>query len=704
MKQINLLLTTLIALSTLTMCTSKSNQGSENPFFCESKTPHGTFPFDQLKNEHFLPAMEEAIKQHNAEIDAIIKNQDAPTFENTIEAIDRAGGMLNKVASVFFALNSAETNDEMQKIAQEISPMLTEHGNNITLNEELFARVKTVYEQKEKLDLNPEQARLLQSSYESFANNGADLPSDKKAKYKELSKELSIASLNYGQNTLAQVNSFNIVIEDKERLSGLSDDFINDAAKKAADAGKEGFLLDLKGTCFTPIMTYADDRKLREEIWKAYNTQCFENTEYSNIENMKKIINTRLAIAQLFGFENYAQYSLKDKMAKNPENVYELLDHLLDAYTAKAKDELASIQQYATELGADFTIQPWDYSYYSNKLKTAEYSLNDEILKPYFKLENVTNGVFGLANTLYKINFTENKDIPVYHEDVKAYDVTDENGNFLAVLYTDFHPRAGKRSGAWMTEYKGQWKEADGTDSRPHITIVMNFTKPTDVKPALLTFNEVETFLHEFGHALHGMLSNCTYYTLSGTNVYRDFVELPSQVMENWAIEKEWLDGFAVHYETGEAIPAEYIENLIKSSNFDAGYACLRQLSFGYQDMAFHTITEPFNGNVLDIEQESTAKANLLPSIENTGRSTTFSHIFTGGYAAGYYSYKWAEVLDADAYAAFKENGIFNTNTANKFRENILSKGNTADPMELYINFRGKEPSVDALLERNGVK
>ncbi len=693
-------------LSTLTMCTpEKENQRDQsNPFFVESDAPHGTFRFDMLKNEHYLPAITEGIKEREAEIEAIINNSEAPNFENTIVALERTGGLLNNAASVFFALSGAETNDEMQAMAGEISTMLTVHSNNVILNEKLFERIRTVYNQKDELNLNQEQARLLQTTYEGFANNGADLPAEKKERFKEISSELSQLGVDFGQNALKETNEYTYLVNDVEKLAGLSEDFIADAAKKAKDAGKEGYLLDLRSTSYIPVMTYADNRDLRRDIWMAYNTQCLGESKYNNEEIVTKISNLRLELAQLFGYKSFAEFALRDRMAKEPAKVYELLDQLLESFTPAAKQELAELQQFAKENGGDADIQPWDHSYYSEKLKTAKYSLNDEMLKPYFKLENVTKGVFGLSEKLYDLKFVENKDIPVYHSEVKAYDVTDLEGNFIAVLYTDFHPRAGKRSGAWMTEYKGQWKNADGTDSRPHITIVMNFTRPTDTKPALLTFNEVETFLHEFGHALHGMLSQCTYYSLSGTNVYRDFVELPSQIMENWAIEQEWLDGFAVHYETGEKIPTEYIENIVRSSNFNTGYACLRQLAFCYQDFAFHGITEPFSGNVLDMEQSSTLKASILPNIEGTGRCTTFSHIFSGGYAAGYYSYKWAEVLDADAFYVFKEKGIFDKETATLFRDNILERGNTEDPMELYKRFRGQEPTVDAILKRSGVK
>ncbi len=705
MKFIKPLLTAIsvtAVLTTLTMCAPSEKE--TNPFFIESDAPHGTFRFDLLENEHFKPALLEGIKLREAEIEEICNNTEAPTFENTIVALDRTGSLLNRVVSTFYPIDGAETNDTLQALAPEFSSLLTEHSNKVILNEKLFERIQTVYEQRNKLTLNPEQARLLQTTYEGFANNGAALPAEKKTRFKEISNELSQLSVAFGQNSLNETNNYSHIVTNKDELKGLTEDFIAEAANKAKEAGKEGYLLDLRSTSYIPVLTYADNRELRRTIWMAYNTQCLEGSKYSNIDNIKKIINLKLELAQLFGYKNYAEFALRDRMAKDPSKVYALLDQLQVSFADAAKDELEELQKFAFETDKIDAIQPWDHSYYSDKLRTKKFSLNDEMLKPYFELESITKGVFGLSETLFGLKFTENKDIPVYHKEVKAYDVTDLNNNFVAVLYTDFHPRPGKRSGAWMTEFKGQWKESDGTDSRPHITIVMNFTRPTETKPALLTFGEVTTFLHEFGHALHGMLTDCTYASLSGTNVYRDFVELPSQLLENWATETDWLNQYAVHYETGEKIPAEYVTNIINSSNFNTGYGCYRQLSFGYQDLAFHTITEPFNGDVLEMENNSTLKANILPYIEGTGRSATFGHIFSGGYAAGYYSYKWAEVLDADAFSMFKQNGIFDKTTADSFNNNILKRGNTEDPMDLYVKFRGQEPTVDALLERSGIK
>lgn len=694
MKKVTLLLLSIIMTTTMI---------AQNPFFTKSKNPHGTFAFDKLKNEHFMPAIEKAIAEHNKEVNAIINNKQTPTFENTIVALERSGAMYSHVLTVFYALDGANTNPEMQEIAQKLSPILTEHSNEINLNEKLFARVKAVYDQREALNLNIEDAKLLQNTYESFANNGADLTADKKERYKELSKTLSMASLSYAQNALKETNEYSLLITDEAVLSGMPDWFMEMTAANAKNAGKEGWLLDARYTCTTPLLTYADNRDLRREIWTVSNTQCLPGSKYDNTENIKTIVNTRLEIAQLFGFKTYADYTLRNRMAENAENVNNLLNQLLDAYAPTAVAEMTELQEYANANGAYFTIMPWDFSYYSEKLQTAKFDLNDEILKPYFELENVKRGVFGLATDLYGLKFTKNTNIPAYHPEAEAFDVTDENGKFIAVLYTDFHPRDSKRAGAWMTEYKGQWRDERGKDSRPHITIVMNFTSATESKPALLTFNEVETFLHEFGHALHGMLADTKYPSLSGTNVYRDYVELPSQIMENWAIEQDFLDKWAVHYETGEKIPAELVAKLVEASNFNAGYACLRQLGFGIQDMAFHSITEPFDGDVLEFERTVTAATSLFPVVLGTGRCTTFSHIFAGGYAAGYYGYKWAEVLDADAFAMFQENGIFDKKTAQSFRKNILERGGTEHPMTLYKRFRGAEPTIDALLRRNGI-
>ena len=674
-----------------------------NPLLETYKTPHQTIPFNELKNEHYVPAFQEAMKQHSTEVDAIVANPEAPTFDNTIVALEKSGLLMTKVSSPFYNLLSSETNDELQAIAEKISPLLTEHSNSIKLNGKLFARVKAVYLQKDKLKLTAEQQMLLKNTYEGFANNGANLSEANKAIYRELSKDLNLLTLQYGQNVLKETNSYSLLIADKALLSGLPADFMEMLASNAKKAGKTGWLLNLKATCYVPFMKYADNRDLRRELYLAYNTKCMLGGEFDNRENVRKIANTRLKIANLLGYKSYADYELIDRMAENKTKVFDLLDKLLAAYKPAAEKEYAAVQEYANKKGAYFKVQPWDWSYYSEKLKDEKFAINDEMLKPYFELEHVKKGVFGLATRLYGIKFVKNTKIPVYNPEVDAYDVTDEKGKFLAVLYTDFHPRDGKRAGAWMNDFKPQWMEGK-TDSRPHITIVMNFTRPTSSKPALLTYDEVKTLLHEFGHSLHGMLTRCTYESVSGTAVYRDFVELPSQMMENWASEKEFLDGFAVHYKTGEKIPAELIQKIKDSENFNIAYFCLRQLSFGYLDMAWHTIEKPFDGDVIGYEKQAMASTQVLPVLAETSMSPTFSHIFSGGYAAGYYSYKWAEVLDADAFSVFEKNGIFDKKTADSFRKNILERGGTEHPMVLYKRFRGQEPTIDALLKRNGVK
>lgn len=690
----------IVLMTALTVATATP---AENPFLKSYSTPHQTIPFDEIKTEYYLPTFEKAMAQQTKEIGVIVNSTEAPTFENTIVALERSGLFLNKVSSPFFNLLSSETSDDLQKIAETISPIMSEHSNSIQLNTKLFERVKAVYLQKDKLKLSVEEKMLLKNTYDGFADNGANLSDGDKVIYKELTKDLSLLSLQYGQNVLKETNKYSLLISDKAILKGLPADILEMLAGNAKKADKKGWLLNLKTTTIVPVMKYAENRDLRRELYLANTTKCMVGGEFDNREIVNKIANTRLKIANLLGHKSYADYVLVHRMAEKKENVYNLLTKLLDAYKPAAIKEYAAVQDYANNNGAYFTLQPWDWSYYSEKLRDEKYALNDEMLKPYFELENVKKGVFGLATRLYGIKFVKNSKIPVYHQEVDAYDVTDENGKFIAVLYTDFHPRDGKRSGAWMNEFKAQW--IDGKiDSRPQITIVMNFTRPTETKPALLTFDEVNTFLHEFGHALHGMLTKCTYESLSGTNVYRDFVELPSQLMENWASEKEFLDGFAVHYQTGEKIPAEFIQKIKASENFNIAYFCLRQLSFCYLDMAWHTIEKPFDGDAISYEKEAMASTQILPPVNNTAMSPTFSHIFSGGYAAGYYSYKWAEVLDADAFSVFAKNGIFDKKTADSFRKNVLMKGGTEHPMTLYKKFRGQEPTIDALLIRNGIK
>lgn len=679
---------------------------AQNPFFEVSNTPHGTAPFDKIKTEHYEPAILEGIRQQTAIVDAIVQNPELPTFANTIETYEKSDALLGRVLSVFFNLNSAETNDELQLLAQKMTPVLSEHSNNINLNEKLFSRIKAVYDQKSSLSLTSEQTKLLDDIYDGFIRRGANLQGEAKEKYRKLSKELSNLTLQFDENNLKEVNNYQLVLTDRAQLAGLPNSFIEAAKETAKEKGVEGWVFTLQAPSYGPFMTYADNRDLRKELYLAYNTKCLHDNEYNNLEIVKKIANTRMAIAQLLGYDTYAAYSLKNRMAENSDAVYKLLNQLLDAYTPTAQKEYREAQELAREVqGSGFTLMPWDWSYYANKLKDKKFSINEEMLRPYFELSQVKEGVFGLATKLYGITFKKNTAIPVYHKDVDAYEVFDKDGSYLAVLYTDFHPRAGKQSGAWMTDYKGQWIEKEsGENSRPHISIVMNFTKPTESTPALLSFEEVETFLHEFGHALHGIFANSTYESLSGTSVYRDFVELPSQIMENFAIEKEFLNTFAKHYQTGELLPAELIQRIVDASNFNAAYTCLRQVSFGLLDMAWYSRNTPFEGDVKAYEQQAWAKAQVLPVVEEACMSTQFSHIFAGGYSAGYYSYKWAEVLDADAFSLFKQKGIFNHEVAESFRKNILSKGGTEHPMVLYKRFRGQEPTIDALLIRNDIK
>ena len=673
-----------------------------NPFLTVSHTPFETTPFHLIKTEHFEPAMEEGMKVHNQEVDAIVNCPDAPTFANTIVALEKSGALLDRVTTVFGNLLSAETNDELEALAERMMPRLSEHSNNISLNEQLFARIKQVYDQTDQQTLSQEERMLLQNTYNSFIRNGANLAPEQKERFRQLSAELSVLTLKFSQNNLKETNRYELILT-PEQTDGLPASALDAYAQAAKEKEKEGYLVTLHAPSFVPFMKYSTNRALRQQLYMAYNTQCTHDDEYNNLEIVQKLVNLRLERAQLLGFDTVADYVLSRRMAENSTNVYKLLNELLDAYAPTAHQEVEEVQQLARELeGEDFELMPWDWAYYSEKLKEKKFNLNEEELRPYFELKNVIQGVFGLATRLYGITLEENPAIPVYHPDVKAYEVHDKDGSFLAVLYTDFHPRASKRSGAWMTSYKEQWKDENG-NSRPHVSVTMNFTKPSEEKPALLTFSEVNTFLHEFGHALHGMFADTTYQSMSGTNVYWDFVELPSQIMENFAIEKEFLHTFAKHYQTGENIPKEWIQRLIDASNFNVAYACLRQLSFGLLDMAWYTRTEPFEGDVRSYEKKAWEKAQVLPGVEETCMTVQFSHIMAGGYAAGYYSYKWAEVLDADAFSLFQEKGIFDAATANSFRENVLSKGGTEHPMVLYKRFRGQEPSIDALLKRNGI-
>ena len=674
----------------------------QNPFFAETGTPHQTVPFHLIRTEHYEPAINQAMEEHDREIEAIIHNPEAPTFGNTIVALEKSGALLDRVTTVFGNMLSAETNDEMQDIASRVMPKLSEHSNNITLNEQLFGRIKAVYENTDKESLGTEERTLLQNTYDGFVRNGANLDDKQKERFREIAAQMSILTLNFSQNNLKETNAFELHLEDNQ-LDGLPESALEAYAQNARERGKEGHIVTLHAPSFGPFMKYSTHRDLRQQLYMAYNTQCTGANEHNNEDIVRQLVNLRQEGAQLLGFDTVADLVLTRRMAENSGNVYRLLDQLFDAYAPAARLEVSEVEALAKEMeGEDFQLMPWDWAYYSDKLKMKKFDLDDEALRPYFELEKVIEGVFGLATRLYGITFAKNENISTYHEDVSAYEVFDKDGSFLAVLYTDFHPRAGKRSGAWMTSFKGQWKDEHG-DSRPHISVVMNFTKPTADKPALLSFSEVNTFLHEFGHALHGMFADSTYQSLSGTNVYWDFVELPSQFMENFAIEKEFLATFAKHYQTGETIPEELIRRIVDASNFNVAYACLRQLSFGYLDMAWYTRTTPFEGDVRTYERQAWAKTQILPNVEGTCMSVQFSHIMAGGYAAGYYSYKWAEVLDADAFSLFKEKGIFNPDVANSFRTEVLSKGGTEHPMTLYKRFRGQEPGIEALLKRNGI-
>ena len=677
----------------------------ENPFLKSYNTLHDATPFDSISIEDYEPAILEAMKIEDQNIDRIVNNSEAPNFENTILALDNSGNELEQVTKVMFNLMSAETSDELDALGEKMMPLLSEHGNNIGLNEKLFAKVKAVYNQRDEYALTPEERKLLTSTYESFERNGANLSDNDKKAYRQICMELSTLTLKFSQNHLKETNRYEKLIDNIDLLKGLPESALEAAANTAKEKGKEGWMFTLHAPSYMPFMKYCDNRDLRKELYMAYNTQCNHDDEFDNKEIVKQIVNLRMKRAQLLGFKNHAEYVLKKRMAENSDNVYRLLNELLEAYKPAAIEEVNEIRQLAQKTeGDDFELMPWDFAYYSQQLKKEKYDFNEEELRPYFELSNVKKGVFGLATRLYGITFKENKEIPVYHPDVKAYEVFDKDGKYLSILYTDFHPRAGKRSGAWMTDYKSQWIDEKGENSRPHVSVTMNFTKPTADKPALLTFSEVNTFLHEFGHSLHGMFANTRFAGMSGTNVYWDFVELPSQIMENFAIEKEFLNTFAKHYQTGENIPEELIDKIVKSSNFNVAYACLRQLSFGFLDMAWYTRETAFDGNVPEYEKQAWQKTQILPQADNTCMSVQFGHIMSGGYSAGYYSYKWAEVLDADAFSMFKEKGIFSQEVAQSFRENILSKGGTEHPMTLYKRFRGQEPTIEALLKRNGIK
>jgi len=685
-----------------------------NPFFEPYGTPHDTAPFDRIKLEHFEEAFMEGIRRDNEQIEKTINNPEKPTFDNTIINTEEDEGyydLLSRVSTVFFNLLSAETNDEMDALAQKMQPILTQHSNDVRLNPKLFERIRYVHLHHRKL--TPEEKMLLDNCYEGFVRSGALLDEAGKERLRKLTEEASILSLQFSQNLLKEQKAFTLDITEEAQLDGLPETAREAAALTAKEQGKQGWVFTLDYPSFSPFMTYSTQQDLRKQLYMARNTICTHDNSENNLDICKRLINLRREIAQLLGYKTFANYMLKRRMASNARNVYRLLDDLIDAYkptAIKERDELIKLfekeNKSLTSHPSTLTskMKPWDSGFYSHKLQMKKYNLDAEMLRPYFELKNVINGVFGLANKLYGITFKENKDIPVYHPDVKAYEVFDKDGSYLAVFYADFHPRKGKQGGAWMTEYQGQYIDRKGENVRPHVSVVMNLTKPTEDKPALLTLGEVETFLHEFGHSLHGMFANTRFESLSGTNVWWDFVELPSQFMENFAIEKDFLRTFAFHYQTGEPLPDELINRIVKSRNFMAATACLRQVSLGLLDMAYYTKKDEFTDDIIPFEKKAWKKAIIGEQLPDTCMTVQFSHIMAGGYAAGYYSYKWAEVLDADAFSVFKRHGIFNPKTAQSFRDNILSKGGTEHPMTLYKRFRGGEPTIDALLKRNGIK
>ena len=703
----------------------KEDQVRQNPFFLPYGTPHETAPFDRIRLEDYEEAMLEGIRRDDEQIEKIINNPEKPTFDNTIISVDDekdgAGyyDLLSRVSTVFFNLLSAETNDEMDALAQKMSPLLTKHANDIRLNEKLFERIRYVHRHHRKL--TSEEKMLLDNCYDGFVRSGALLDATGKERLRQLTEEASMLGLQFSQNLLKENKAFTLHITDEADLDGLPDTAREAAAQTAKEQGKDGWVFTLDFPSFSPFMTYSTRRELRRKMYMAKNTERIHDNTENNLEICKRLINIRRELAQLLGHKTYADYVLKHRMAGNVRSVYKLLNDLIAAYKPTAKKEVAEIEKlfrkevsHLSPLPSDLSFEPWDFAFYSHKLQLKKYNIDAEMLRPYFELSKVIDGVFGLANRLYGITFKENKDIPVYHPDVKAYEVFDRDGSYLAVFYADFHPRQGKQSGAWMTEYQSQWMERQDVKKpfgpenmknvRPHVSVVMNLTKPTEEKPALLTLGEVETFLHEFGHSLHGMFANTRFESLSGTNVWWDFVELPSQFMENYAIEKAFLRTFAFHYQTGEPLPDELIDRIVRSRNFNVAYACMRQVSFGLLDMAYYTQKDEFTDDIIPFEKRAWAKAMVTPQLPDTCMTVQFSHIMAGGYAAGYYSYKWAEVLDADAFAVFKKEGIFNPATAQRFRDCILSKGGTENPMTLYKRFKGSEPTIDALLKRNGIR
>lgn len=676
----------------------------ENPFFVEWNTPFGVPPFNLIEVDDYMPAYKEGMKRHKAEIELITQNIKTATFENTIVALDRSGELLTRVGNVFGNLNSANTNPEMQKVAKEVSPLLSAHYDDIALNDALFLRVKVVFEQKDDLGLSKEDEMLLTKTYDRFVRGGANLSAEQKDKFREINKQLSLLSLEFRENLLAETNDFQLIIEDEADLLGLPESVISAAAETAESAGLSGkWVFTLQKPSLIPFITYADKRELREELFKGYINRGNNENAHDNKAIVNEMVNLRVKRANILGFDNHAAYVLENNMAKTPDKVYELIGDLMNAALPMAKEEALALQVMIDAEGADFNLEPWDWWYYAEKLKKQKYDFDDEALRPYFKLENVRQGIFYVANNLYGLQFVERDDLPVYHQDAIAYEVQEADGSTVGILYMDFFPRESKRGGAWMTSFRKQYK-VDGENVLPVIQVVCNFSKPTADKPALLSFEEASTMFHEFGHALHGLLSDCNYITLSGTSVPRDFVELPSQIMENWAAHPDVLAVYALHYETGEPIPQELIDKMEKAQHFNQGFTTVEFMSAALLDMDWHTLTEPVEVDVIEFENKSLENMNMIPEIVVRYRSPYFAHIFAGGYSSGYYSYAWAEVLDADAFEAFKENGIFDKETATAFRENILERGSTDDPMKLYVQFRGKEPTTDAMLERKGLK
>ncbi len=695
---------TIIAVITvLSIYSCNSNKMEKtNPLLTQSLNPFEAPAFDKIKDEHYMPAFEEAIALGRAQIDSIANNTDTATFENTIEKLEYAGKVLSGVSSIFFNLNEANTNDTMQQIALDVSPLLSEYSNDIILNEKLFERVKSVYNKKGELALNPEQLRLTEETFKGFARNGADLKGDQRDRFREITKELSQISLQFGQNLLAATNNFTLHITDSSMLDGLPQFVVEASGAEAAERSLQGWVFTLNAPSYSPFMQYSKNRDLRKKMWIAYNSKSFGD-EFDNRDIVKRIVDLRLQRANFLGYKSHADYVLEDNMAESSLAVNKFLNDLLEKTLPYAKKEIEQIQQYATQNGFDSQIMPWDFSFWSERYKNEKYAINDELLKPYFQLESVERAIFSLADSLYGLKFTQNGSIPVYHPDVKVFEVHDTDGRFLSLLYVDYFPRESKRGGAWMTSFREQ-SVKDGQEKRPFVSLVCNFTKPTPQSPSLLTFYEFNTLLHEFGHALHGILAEGNYSSLTGTNVVRDFVELPSQIMENWATESLFLKSFATHYQTGEAIPDELINKIIEARNYLSGYGNVRQLTFGINDMAWHSINSASQiTDVVEFEKSAIKNAQILPVVDSVCISTSFGHIFSGGYSAGYYSYKWAEVLEADAFSLFKERGIFNKEVAESFRKNILSKGNLEDAGQLYRNFRSRDPRADALLEKFGM-